>query len=121
MTPDRAGRWYPTLVALPDGDVLAVSGLGADGHLTLIPERCDGAGWTALPMSPPWPMYAHLFLLADGRLFYSGGQYGANNGQRPGIWDPVATTVRQVMGCPSPACATSPPASCCRPRRTSAS
>ena len=38
------GRWYPTLVALPDGDVLAVSGLGADGFLSLIPERYDGAG-----------------------------------------------------------------------------
>jgi hypothetical protein len=67
------GRWYPTLVALPDGDVLAVSGLGADGFLSLVPERFDGHGWSALPESPPWPMYAHLFLLADGRLFYSGG------------------------------------------------
>jgi hypothetical protein len=47
-------------------------------------------------------MYAHLFLLADGRLFYSGGQYGANNGQRPGIWDPVADTVTQVDGLPEP-------------------
>ena len=59
-------------------------------------------GWSALPESPPWPMYAHLFLLADGRLFYSGGQYGANNGQRPGIWDPVADTVAQVDGLPEP-------------------
>ena len=33
------GRWYSTLVALPDGDVLAVSGLGPDGFLSLIPER----------------------------------------------------------------------------------
>jgi hypothetical protein len=53
-------------------------------------------------MSPPWPMYAHLFLLADGRLFYSGGQYGGNNGQRPGIWNPVANTVVQVDGLPEP-------------------
>jgi hypothetical protein len=96
------GRWYPTLVALPDGDVLAVSGLGADGFLSLIPERYDGAGWTALPMSPPWPMYAHLFLLADGRLFYSGAQYGGNNGQRPGMWNPVTNTVVQVDGLPEP-------------------
>ena len=96
------GRWYPTLVALPDGDVLAVSGLGADGFLSLVPERYDGTGWTALPVSPPWPMYAHLFLLADGRLFFSGGQYGTNNGQRPGIWDPAANTVVQVDGLPEP-------------------
>ncbi len=96
------GRWYPTLVALPDGDVLAVSGLGGDGFLSLIPERFDGAGWTVLPQSPPWPMYAHLFLLADGRLFYTGGQYGANNGQRPAVWNPVANTVEQVDGLPEP-------------------
>jgi Domain of unknown function (DUF1929) len=96
------GRWYPTLVAQPDGDVLAVSGLGADGFLSLVPERYHGTGWTALPQSPPWPMYAHLFLLADGRLFYSGGQYGANNGQRPSVWDPVAGTVEQVDGLGEP-------------------
>ena len=91
------GRWYPTLVALPDGDVLAVSGLGSDGFLSLVPERFDGLGWSVLPESPPWPMYAHLFLLDDGRLFYSGGQYGGNNGQRPGIWDPAAETVVQPL------------------------
>jgi hypothetical protein len=100
--PMEHGRWYPTLVALPDGDVLAVSGLGADGFLSLVPERYDGLGWTAQPTSPPWPMYAHLFLLADGRLFYSGGQYGANNGQRPSIWNPTADTVVQVDGLPEP-------------------
>jgi galactose oxidase-like protein len=100
--PMGQGRWYPTLVALPAGDVLAVSGLGADGFLSLVPERYDGLGWTALPQSPPWPMYGHLFLLADGRLFYSGGQYGANNGQRPGVWDPAAGTVVQVDGLPEP-------------------
>ncbi len=96
------GRWYPTLVALADGGVLAVSGLGADGHLSVVPERYDGTAWTALPQSRPWPMYGHLFLLADGRLFFSGGQYGANNGQRPGIWDPVADTVVTVPGLPEP-------------------
>ena len=66
------------------------SRLGLDGtsQLNLVPERFrDGAGWTALPTSPPWPLYGHLFLLVDGRVFYSGGQYGANNGQRPSVWD----------------------------------
>ena len=75
---------------------------------------------TALPMSPPWPMYAHLFLLADGRLFYSGGRSGGNNGQRPGIWNPVANTVVQVDGLPEPGFRNrSRQASCCHPRRTS--
>ena len=69
----------------------------------VVPERFRGrAGWTRAAESPPWPLYAHLFLLADGRLFYSGGQYGANNGQRPGIWDPDARHRREVTGLPEP-------------------
>ncbi|MEE2031886.1 galactose oxidase-like domain-containing protein [Rhodococcus chondri] len=83
------GRWYPSLVTLADGDVVAVSGLGADNHLSVIPERYHGATstWPALPSPGPLPMYAHLFLLADGRIFYTGGQYGGNNGMRPSLWD----------------------------------
>lgn len=100
--PDMAaGRWYPTLLARADGDVLAVSGLDGDGQLTVVPERFDGA-WRALPVSPPWPLYAHLFSLADGRVFYSGGQYGGNNGQRPSIWDPDSGAVTEVGGLPEP-------------------
>ena len=37
--PDMAGgRWYPALLALPDGRMLAISGLGEDGNLNLVPE-----------------------------------------------------------------------------------
>jgi hypothetical protein len=37
--PDMAGgRWYPALLTLPDGRVLAISGLGQDGNLNLTPE-----------------------------------------------------------------------------------
>lgn len=101
--PDMAaGRWYPTLVTQPGGDVLAVSGLGRDGHLTVVPERFDGVGWHAMPPSPPWPLYAHLFALDDGRMFYSGGQHGTNNGQRPSIWDPHTGAVVEVAGLPEP-------------------
>ena len=87
--PDMAGgRWYPSLLALGDGRVLAVSGLDQTSSLNLVPEvYTDDEGWTALPPSPHWPMYGHLFLLADGRVFYSGGQYGSNNGVRPAVWD----------------------------------
>jgi hypothetical protein len=94
------GRWYPTLVALGDGHVLAVSGLDATSQLNVVPEiYTDGAGWANLPQSPSnWPMYAHLFLLADGRIFYSGGQYGWNNGVRPSIWDLAANAAVDVTG-----------------------
>ena len=122
--PDMAsGRWYPTLVTARTGTCLAVSGLGADGQLTVVPERFrDRAGWTALPTSPPWPLYAHLFLLVDGRVFYSGGQYGANNGvnaRRSGTRTRPPCT--RSWAFPSPVCATRRPACCSRRPRTSAS
>ena len=98
--PDMAGgRWYPTLLPLADGRVLAVSGLDGNNELNVVPETyTDGAGWAPLPPSPHWPMYAHLFLLQDGRLFYSGGQYGANNGVRPTVWDPATNATTDLQG-----------------------
>src|SRR5215212_8394515 len=47
-------------------------------------------------------MYGHLFLLADGRVFYSGGQYGENNGVRPAVWDLGTNTIFDVPGLPDP-------------------
>ena len=100
--PDMAhGRWYPSLITLHDGRVLAVSGLDETSQLTVNPEiYTDGAGWAApMPPSPAnWPQYAHLFLLADGRIYYSGGQYGGNNGVRPSLWDLAANTALEVKG-----------------------
>ena len=104
------GRWYPTLVTLGDGRILAISGLGEDGLLNLVPEIFSAAtGWTALPNLTSWsavpdtstrrvPLYAHLFLLRDGRLFYSGGQYGGNEGLNPCLLDLVASSMTEVPG-----------------------
>ncbi|MFQ6324739.1 galactose oxidase-like domain-containing protein [Nocardia sp. CWNU-33] len=103
--PDMAfGRWYPTLAPLPNGDVLAVSGLGADNFLSVVPELFDHTTetWSPLPTPGPIPMYGHLQLLADGRFFYSGGQYGANNGMRPSIWDPTTGATVEVPGLADP-------------------
>ena len=113
------GRWYPSLLTLGDGRVLAVSGLDASVVPNLVPEVYDGTGWAALPVSQHWPMYGHLFLLADGRVFYSGGQYGENNGVRPALWD-LATNVATRPRPAEPAAATSRPACCCRRPSTSA-
>ncbi len=99
--PDMAaGRWYPSLITLPDGHVLAVSGLDETSQLNVVPEiYTDGAAWAAMPPSPSnWPQYCHLFLLADGRLYYSGGQYGGNNGIRPSVWDLATNAAAQVQG-----------------------
>ncbi|MBA3318170.1 MAG: DUF1929 domain-containing protein [Gemmatimonadales bacterium] len=41
-------RWYPTLVTLENGDVVALSGNRAPGQNASIPERWNGSSWTAL-------------------------------------------------------------------------
>jgi hypothetical protein len=95
------GRWYPSLLALGDGRVLATAGLDETSTLNVVPEiYTDGAGWAQQPVSPHWPLYGHLFLLADGRMFYSGGQYGGNNGVRPAIWDLLTNATTDVPGLP---------------------
>ena len=80
-------RWYPTLITLGDGRVISVSGRGADGTLDRVPEVYEtGGGWRNLPSPGLLPWYAHLFLTADGRVFYSGGQMSSNRGARPQLW-----------------------------------
>ncbi|MGK5111836.1 galactose oxidase-like domain-containing protein [Geodermatophilus sp. CPCC 205506] len=94
------GRWYPSLATLPDGRVVAISGVGQDGNLTVVPEVYSPSddAWTPLPSPGAWPMYCHLVLLADGRVFYTGGQYGGNNGVRPSVWDLSTGATTEVPG-----------------------
>jgi hypothetical protein len=75
------GHWYPTLIPLGDGTILAASGLGEHGDdapkttLELYSAATDG--WQTRQLSggfPGLPLYPHLFLLADGRVFFSGGR-----------------------------------------------
>ena len=54
---DGTRRWYPTVLTLGDGRVIAVSGRGADGKLDRVPEIFTrGKGWRALrsPGLLPW-------------------------------------------------------------------
>jgi hypothetical protein len=76
----------------------------------LVPEIFSAAtGWTALPDLTTWsavpedstrrvPLYAQMFLLRDGRLFYSGGQYGGNEGLNPCLLDLGARSITEVPG-----------------------
>ena len=72
------GRWYPTLVTLGDGRVIAVSGLNENGNLNdtieVYSPQTDTWQMLHLPAQfPGLPLYAHLFLMADGRLLFTGG------------------------------------------------
>lgn len=64
-------RWYPTLTTMGDGRVVTSSGISAPNEVFH-----PGHGWSKLPATTPLPLYPHLLLLQDGRLFYTGAQLG---------------------------------------------
>jgi len=65
------GRWYPSLVTLGDGRAIAVSGISAASEI-----YAPMAGWSTLPHGTDLPLYPHLLVLADGAVFFTGGQLG---------------------------------------------
>jgi Domain of unknown function (DUF1929)/FG-GAP repeat len=85
------GRWYPTLIRLSDGRVLAASGLdenGNDGHTIEMKADPDNAAWVT-SRDLPLPLYPHLFQIADGRLFFTGGKMDTQGNSQPFVMNPT--------------------------------
>lgn len=103
-------RWYPSLVGLPDGQVLSVSGLDGVGQIL------NGQNETYDPATKVWterkdltqyfPSYPALFQTAKpGELFYSGSSAGygpADAGRVPGLWSLDKNTLTPVPGLRDP-------------------
>lgn len=68
------GRWYPTLVTLADGAVVALGGSSEPGVGVPTPERFNGSGWTALTgANQTLPAYPRAFVEPKlGRVFVAG-------------------------------------------------
>ncbi|MFD4629357.1 galactose oxidase-like domain-containing protein [Streptomyces sp. NPDC058284] len=103
VDPMKKARWYPTLVGLADGKVLAVSGLDDVGVID------PGDNEIYDPRTKKWsdgpkryfPTYPALFLTKGGKLFYpaSNAGYGpAEKGREPGLWDLRTNTFAKVPG-----------------------
>ena len=84
------GRWYPTLTKLENGNVWMAGGLTdqANQHGAHTPEMFNTSTSSWLPTAEVpqtwtyWGEYPHMFLLGDGRLFYTGAHTFGD--QRPG-------------------------------------
>jgi hypothetical protein len=94
-------RWYPTLVQLSDGEVLAVSGLDGVGNLSTGQSEVFNPRTQSWHLGPShfFPTYPSLLLMEDGELFYS----GANQGYGPrrmfrasGLWNVKTDSFRAV-------------------------
>lgn len=103
VDPMKEARWYPTLVGLEDGRVLAASGLDDVGAIL------PGDNEIYDPKTKKWakgpfhyfPTYPALFLTKGGKLFYPGANAGygpADKGREPGIWDLKKNTFTKVPG-----------------------
>jgi hypothetical protein len=102
IQPMTRGRWYPTVLLLSDSAVLAASGLdeGAQGLENNTLERNsdpDHAGWVKT-RDFNLPLYPHLFQLADGRVFYTGGKMDTPGDSVPFVFDPIAPTASVMVG-----------------------
>ncbi|MFE7550343.1 radical copper oxidase GlxA [Streptomyces gardneri] len=107
VAPMKDARWYPTLVTLQDGKVLAVSGLNDVGDV--VPgdnEIYDPATkkWIKGPFRY-FPTYPSLFLTKGGKLLYTGSNAGygpAEKGREPGLWDLEKNSFTKLGGLTDP-------------------
>ncbi|MFJ8191399.1 galactose oxidase-like domain-containing protein [Streptomyces sp. NPDC096094] len=104
VDPMHEARWYPTLTTLSDGKILSVSGLDDIGQLVpgkneiYDPETKE---WTYTEKVRQFPTYPALFLMQNGKVFYSGANagYGPDDvGRDPGIWDVETNKFTKVPG-----------------------
>ncbi|MFE6894997.1 galactose oxidase-like domain-containing protein [Streptomyces sp. NPDC057694] len=103
VDPMQKARWYPTLVGLEDGKVLAVSGLDDVGVIDPGDNEIYDPKTKKWSMGPKryFPTYPALFLTKGGKLFYpaSNAGYGpAEKGREPGLWDLRTNKFEKVPG-----------------------
>lgn len=96
------GRWYPTLTKLGNGNIWMAGGLNDNGDGANITETFDSAAgrWLTLGQTPQtwtyWGEYPHMFLLGDGRMFYTGAHTFGN--QRPGSGSQIYNIQNATVG-----------------------
>jgi hypothetical protein len=98
-------RWYPTLVGLKDGNVMAVSGLNQFGQIITGDSEVFNPKtqrWTLKPnLTKSFPTYPALFLMPNGDLFFTGATdgYGPDTPawRTPGIWNPNTNAFTPVV------------------------
>ena len=79
VQPMKWQRWYPTLLTLGDGRALVASGGGNSENEIY----ANATGWSVSSPQFGWPLYPHLHLLTDGRVFHSSMRFdgaGVNPG-----------------------------------------
>ncbi|MBC7707673.1 DUF1929 domain-containing protein [Polaromonas sp.] len=100
------GHWYPTLIAHGNGDITALGGLKEDTKGAVNTERFNTATSQWLPTNQIpqsysfWGLYPHMFLMQDGRMFYSGAHVFGNGlpGSGSAIFNPDTGSIGAIAG-----------------------
>lgn len=95
------GRWYPTAVMMGNGQVVVTSGLlDKSGIPNDTIEVNSDPGHTAWNKTRDFalPLYPHLFLLRNGKLFFSGGKMDTEQIFFPFRFDPLNGTNVDLAG-----------------------
>ncbi|GAA1177497.1 kelch motif-containing protein [Streptomyces hebeiensis] len=104
VDPMNEARWYPTLTTLEDGKVLALSGLDEIGQIVPGKDEIydpETKKWEYTGIIRKFPTYPAIFLMDNGKLFYSGSNAGygpADVGRDPGVWDLETNTFDKIPG-----------------------
>ncbi|MFD3919919.1 galactose oxidase-like domain-containing protein [Streptomyces sp. NPDC058595] len=104
VDPMNEARWYPTLTTLEDGKVLALSGLDEIGQIVPGKDEIydpETKEWEYTGIIRKFPTYPAIFLMDNGKLFYSGSNAGygpADVGRKPGIWDLDTNKFQKIPG-----------------------
>lgn len=108
VDPMKEARWYPTLTTLRDGKVLALSGLDEIGQIVPGKDEIydpETKSWEYTGIIRKFPTYPAIFLMDNGKLFYSGSNAGygpAEVGRAPGIWDLKTNKFDKIPGLSDP-------------------
>ena len=99
IQPMAHGRWYPTVVCMSDGTILAASGLDERFGCNNTLERNTDPDHSAWVKTRDFhlPLYPHLFQLRDGRLFFTGGKMDTKGDSVPFAFDPINPTPSSVV------------------------
>lgn len=104
---DMSGaHWYPSLTKLGNGDIWSAGGLDEKAQGTVLTEMFDTSAMTWQPQNQVpqtwsfWGTYPHMFLLENGRMFYSGGHTFGNGlpGTGASLYDWTTAQIWDVPG-----------------------
>ncbi|MFJ6003880.1 galactose oxidase-like domain-containing protein [Arthrobacter sp. NPDC092385] len=106
-TTDMAGaHWYPSLTKLGNGDVWSAGGLDEKAEGTVLTEMFSSKTMSWLPQNQVpqtwsfWGTYPHMFLLDDGKMFYTGAHTFGNGlpGTGASLYDWTTAKIWDVPG-----------------------